>query len=73
MNTDSKTLRIQRYLAKPGTYLTPRLAASKFDCYSLSQRMGDLERKGFNVERAWVKTPTARFRKYWFNKKRGNA
>ena len=73
MNTDSKTLRVQRYLAKPNTYITVRLAARKFDLYSLTQRMGDLADRGFPVESEWVKTKTARFKRYWFNKKRGNS
>lgn len=72
MNTDSKTLRLQRFLATPGNVVTPMLAARKFNLYSLSQRMGELSDK-FPVRSEWVKTKTSRYKKYWFNTRRGNA
>lgn len=73
MNTDTKKLKIQRHLAT-GASITPMLAARRFHCYSLSQRIGDLTRDGWPIQSEWVKANGSRFKKYRIEtRKRGNS
>jgi len=43
-----------------GHRLTPLAAAMHLGCMALSQRMGELERKGFPIAREWVDLPSGK-------------
>lgn len=65
----SKTLEIQRHLAK-GLALTPLAALRRFGCLSLSQRVGELKRKGFPIQTKLIKVNGSRVAKYWIDTER---
>lgn len=49
-----------------GESLTVAEALSKYGCYALSQRMGELRRAHPEIERDWYDTPTGkRVRRYF--------
>lgn len=59
----SQRLDIQRHLAK-GHSLTPLQALAKFNCLTLSQRIGEIKRDGFHVEREMVSVGDKRVASY---------
>lgn len=59
----SQRLAIQRHLAK-GLSLTPLQAFTKFNCLTLSQRIGEIKRDGFHVEREMVCVGEKRVARY---------
>lgn len=63
---DSKKLKIQRLLAT-GTAITPQSAVRRFNCYSLSQRIGDLIEDGWPIQSDWIRRNGARYKKYWID------
>jgi hypothetical protein len=63
MNTDSQRLQIQRHLAS-GRTITPLIAFSKYNCLTLSQRIGEIKRAGFHVEREMVNVGEKRVARY---------
>ena len=66
---DSKKLKIQRLLAT-GKPITPQIAVIRFNCYSLSQRIGNLISEGWPIQSEWVRTKTASYKKYWIDVER---
>jgi hypothetical protein len=63
MTHDSQRLQIQRHLAK-GRSITPLVAFTKFNCLTLSQRIGEIKRAGFHVEREMVTVGDKRVARY---------
>jgi hypothetical protein len=61
----SQRLEIQRHLAK-GKSITPLVAFTKFNCLTLSQRIGEIKRAGFHVEREMVNVGEKRVASYYF-------
>lgn len=47
-----------------GETLTPLTAAEKYNCFSLSQRMGDLISKGMPIIKGWEKHKDGQHRTY---------
>jgi hypothetical protein len=55
---------IREYL-DTGRSLTPLDALAKFSCFALSQRIGELERKGYPIQREWKELASGkRIREY---------
>ena len=51
---------------KKGGKLTPLTALAQFHCLSLSQRMGDLKKRGVKVQKGWKKLNNGKMiREYW--------
>lgn len=50
----SQTDRILNYL-RNGNSITPLSSLNRFGCLALSQRIGDLKRRGIRIEREMVK------------------
>jgi hypothetical protein len=59
----SQTDRILNYL-KHGNPVTPLGALNRFGCLALSQRIGDLKRRGVRIDREMVKRNGKRFASY---------
>lgn len=69
----SQENRIVEYL-KAGNQITPIDAVKKFNCLSLSQRMGDARRRGIPIRSTIIKVASGkRVAVYWMSKvKRDN-
>lgn len=58
---DEKTLSYRLLMAlKSGERLTPLLALEKFNCLSLSQRLGELKRMGWPIQSRLVTVPSGK-------------
>ncbi len=61
----TQTEQVHRYLSS-GKPLTVASAMSKLGVYALSQRCGELRRKGIPVQSAFVKTRSGKtIKRYW--------
>jgi hypothetical protein len=60
----SQNDRIASYL-KAGKTLTPLQALAKFDCWALSSRVSDLNKRGMDVKMDLVKKGKKQFAKYY--------
>ena len=49
---------------KSGKPLTGLEALSRFNCYRLSARIGELRESGYRIERTWVQKGDKRYAKY---------
>jgi hypothetical protein len=63
VSTDSIRLQLQRYLAS-GASITPLQALRKFNCLSLSQRIGELKRDRWPIKVELVKVGEKRVARY---------
>ncbi len=63
MNTETQRLKIQRILAK-GETLTPLKALRLCRTFSLSQRIGELRREGWDIRTKLVKVGKSRVASY---------
>ncbi len=63
MNTDTQRLKIQRILAK-GETLTPLKALRLCRTFSLSQRIGELRRQGWDIRTELIQVGKSRVARY---------
>lgn len=60
----SQNKQIANYL-KAGKTLTPLQALAKFDCWALSSRVSDLNRRGMGIKMELVRKGRKQFAKYY--------
>lgn len=56
----SQADRILRHL-QGGRGITSLQAFTKYDCMRLASRISDLKRKGYQISRRWITTPTGKY------------
>lgn len=65
----SQTTQILDYLTK-GKTLTPIDALHRFGTFRLSERIREIQARGYTIEKGWHKTERgARVRRYWLGVK----
>lgn len=56
-------------ILEDGSFLTGRDAVFMCDCMRLSNRIGELKEKGYNIRDEWITTLKGkRIKKYWLEK-----
>lgn len=66
MSADHVTMRESLLETLQREWLTPVSALQKCQCFSLSQRCGDLRREGWSVHDKWVDLPNGKRVKAYF-------